>query len=79
MVHSYNRYLAAKAREAGLSHWSSHGFRHALGYHLLRAGCDVRRIKEILGHERIATTEIYTEVDREDLRSVLDTYHPRAV
>ena len=78
LVHNYNRYLTAKAREAGLSHWSSHGFRHALGYHLLRAGCDVRRIKEILGHERIATTEIYTEVNREDLLSVLDTFHPRA-
>lgn len=76
--HAYNRSLAEKARAAGLPGWSSHGFRHALGYHLLRSGCDVRRIKEILGHERIATTEIYTEVDREDLLSVIDTYHPRS-
>lgn len=76
--HTYNRELAKKARAAGLPGWSSHGFRHALGYHLLRSGCDVRRIKEILGHERIATTEIYTEVNRDDLRSILDTYHPRA-
>jgi integrase/recombinase XerC len=78
LSHTYNRELNTVARGVGLPGWSSHGFRHALGYHLLRAGCDIRRIKDILGHSRISTTEIYTEVNREDLRSVIDTYHPRA-
>jgi site-specific recombinase XerD len=48
-----------------------------LGLHLLRSGCDIRHIAEILGHERLKNTEIYTKVDREDLKSVLDACHPR--
>jgi integrase/recombinase XerC len=76
--HAYNAYLDGKAREAGLSGFSSHRFRHALGYHLLRAGCDVRRIQDILGHRRISSTEIYTKVDGRDLRACLDAFHPRA-
>jgi site-specific recombinase XerD len=56
---------------------SSHGFRHALGFHLLRAGCDIRYIQEILGHKSIGTTEIYTKIDKEDLKKVLDDFHPR--
>ena len=61
----------------GYPHLTSHGFRHALGFHLLRAGCDMRYIQAILGHERLKTTEIYTKVDKEDLRRLLDEYHPR--
>lgn len=56
---------------------TSHGFRHALGYHLLKSGCDIRNIQEILGHKRLRNTEIYTKVDKEDLRKVLNKYHPR--
>jgi integrase/recombinase XerD len=56
---------------------TSHGFRHSLGYHLLRAGCDIRYIQEILGHESLGTTEIYTKIEKSDLRKVLDDYHPR--
>jgi len=56
---------------------TSHGFRHALGFHLLRAGCNIRYIQQMLGHKRIKNTEIYTKVDRDSLKSVLDSYHPR--
>jgi site-specific recombinase XerD len=56
---------------------STHGFRHAVGYHLLKAGCPVRIIQEILSHKYIRSTEVYTKVDKEDLKEVLDFYHPR--
>jgi integrase/recombinase XerD len=56
---------------------TSHGFRHSLGTHLLHAGCDMRYIQIILGHERLQTTQVYTRVDKEELRDSLDAYHPR--
>jgi integrase/recombinase XerD len=57
----------------------SHDFRRALGYHLLRAGCSIRHIQSILGHEDIKSTEAYTKVDKEDLKKVFDQYHPRTL
>ena len=54
-----------------------HGIRHALGFHLLRSGCPLRSIQVILGHKRLRNTEIYTQVEKEDLKRVIDTYHPR--
>ena len=56
---------------------TSHGFRHSLGTHLLRSGCDMRHIQAILGHEALGTTQIYTRVDKEDLKKSLDEFHPR--
>jgi len=56
---------------------TSHGFRHSLGTHLLRSGADMRHIQAILGHESIATTQVYTHVEKEDLKKSLDAYHPR--
>lgn len=61
----------------GLKKMTSHGFRHALGYHLLRSGCNIRYIQSILGHKNLRNTEIYTKVDKEDLKKVLQKYHPR--
>ena len=55
----------------------THDFRHAVGTHLLQAGCDLRLIQLILGHEDLKSTAIYTKVAREDLRHQLDRYHPR--
>jgi len=72
-----NRVLKATARELRFPPFTTHGFRHAVGYHLLRAGCNIRYIQEILGHKLLRNTEIYTQVDKEDLREVLDTCHPR--
>jgi integrase/recombinase XerD len=74
---SYNAWLNVRAQRVGIGRWYNHKFRHALGYHLLRSGCSLRYIQGILGHEKIRTTEIYTKVDSEDVREVLDAYHPR--
>ena len=56
---------------------TSHGFRHAVGTQLLSAGCDLRMIQLILGHEDMKSTAIYTQVVKEELRDQLDRYHPR--
>jgi integrase/recombinase XerD len=57
--------------------FTSHNFRHCLGYHLLRSGCDVRHIQAILGHKLLRNTEVYTKVDKEELKEVFDRFHPR--
>lgn len=72
-----NRVLNNTAKKLGHEGFTSHGFRHCFGYHLLRAGCNIRYIQQLLGHAHLKNTEIYTKVDKEDLKQVLDTYHPR--
>ena len=52
--------------------------RHSLGTQLLRAGCDIRHIQVILGHEKLGTTQIYTQVDGDDVKKCLDEFHPRS-
>jgi site-specific recombinase XerD len=73
----FNSELKRAAKELGLPEVTSHSFRHAVGYHFLRSGCDIRYIQEVLGHKRIRNTEIYTKVDKESLRQVIDDFHPR--
>lgn len=72
-----NPIFKAVARKLALPPLTCHSFRHALGTHLLRAGCDIRYIQAILGHRDIQSTEVYTKVDKEDLKAVIDKYHPR--
>lgn len=77
LAHIVNGELAEVCAALGLPVITSHGFRHSLGTHLLRAGCDMRHIQGILGHEALATTQIYTRVDKDDLKRSLDAFHPR--
>jgi site-specific recombinase XerD len=72
-----NSGLGKACRGLELPEISSHAFRYSLGTHLLKAGCDMRHIQIILGHERLGTTQAYTRVDKDDIKDSLDRYHPR--
>lgn len=69
--------LKELVQQAGISkNVSPHTFRHSFATHLVEGGADLRAVQEMLGHESITTTEIYTHLDRDYLRSTLETYHP---
>ncbi len=69
--------LKELAKKAGIiKSISPHTFRHSFATHLVEGGADLRAVQEMLGHESITTTEIYTHLDREYLRNTLEKFHP---
>jgi integrase/recombinase XerD len=67
------------AKAAGIQKTvSPHTFRHSFATHLVEGGADLRAVQEMLGHESITTTEIYTHLDREYLREAIISFHPRS-
>jgi len=68
------------AERAGIKkNISPHTFRHSFATHLVEGGADLRAVQEMLGHESIITTEIYTHLDRSFLRTEILNHHPRNI
>jgi len=76
MIFTIIKDLAARAGIA--KNISPHTFRHSFATHMVEAGADLRAVQEMLGHESILTTEIYTHIDRSYLKDTLILFHPRA-
>ncbi|SHE54437.1 site-specific tyrosine recombinase XerD [Dysgonomonas macrotermitis] len=73
-------FIKQYAEQAGIQkNISPHTFRHSFATHLLEGGANIRAIQQMLGHEKITTTEIYTHMDREYLRQEIIEHHPRNI
>ena len=73
------RIVKRAALKAGMAgHVTAHTLRHCFGTHLLQGGADLRSVQEMLSHADVTTTQIYTHVDQQHLRSIHKKYHPRS-
>ena len=78
-VRSFGNILAKSLSQANITHKvSPHGLRHSFATHLLEEGAGIREIQELLGHENIATTQIYTHLNIKKLKEDFNKFHPRA-
>ncbi len=75
----FYKYIVTLAKDCGIKkEISPHTIRHSFATHLLEGGVDLRIVQELLGHEDISTTQIYTHIDKSKLKNMYDQTHPLA-
>lgn len=74
-----NQRLKTHCKRLGLKTLTSHSFRHSAATHLLKNGAGIRKVQAFLGHDSINSTQRYTHIEKDDLKSVVSNFHPREV